>query len=89
MATTMMIRAKGEFDNVYLIETGENRARILDADRGVFFPEQNMATALAQGYWIGYKAKDGELEQLIAACKEFYATDEDMRAAYEKRRTQL
>ena len=66
----MVIREKMQNSEAYLVNTRQGKARILDAGLNIFFPDQNASSALAQGYWEAYTAKEGELEKLIAACKQ-------------------
>ena len=58
-------------DNSYLVQTSENRARVADMDQNVFYPEFNLLSILARGYWEDYDDTDGsKLKEILAEAKE-------------------
>lgn len=66
----------------YLIMTGPNRARVFDGDARIVFPEFNMHSILARGYWEDFTGSQDILPSLFEGST-IYNTFEEQLAAQE------
>jgi len=54
----------------YLIDVGDEKARVLDARLGVLYAPWHRESIIARGYWEAYTPTDGEMERLLADVRE-------------------
>jgi hypothetical protein len=52
--------------DTYLIQTGKETAQVVDWDDGIKFPEDNLQSILARGYWEELTPPHPTLEELMA-----------------------
>ena len=50
----------------YLVDVGEEKARVLDTVQRILFGPWHRESIIARGYWERYDAKPGELDDLLA-----------------------
>ena len=68
MMQVFAIRGK---DSLLLSESvNSNKGRVLDRQKKVIYPVQNVHSILKWGYWERYSMPDEELSRLIAECTE-------------------
>jgi hypothetical protein len=61
----MKIVARREGEPIYLVQTREEKGRIVDLDQGKMFPEGNLDGLLMRGYWVPFVGdEDKILEQI-------------------------
>jgi len=59
-----IIAKRGETS--YLLETSLGMGRVLDLEQKVLFPELNIQSILARGYWEPYTGSQDELANLLS-----------------------
>jgi len=50
----------------YLLETAPGIGRVLDLEQKVLFPEFNIQSIIARGYWESYTGSQDELANLLS-----------------------
>ena len=57
----------------YLVDVGEEKARVLDTVQRILFGPWHRESIIARGYWEVHTPIDGELERLLAGGSEAHA----------------
>ncbi len=66
----LVVAIRGK-DNLLLSESvNSNKGRVLDKQKKVIYPVQNVHSILKWGYWESHRMSDEELSRIIAECTE-------------------